>query len=169
MAELAIPLLIAGTAATVVSTIQQGKAAEAQGKFQQEIAARNAEEVRRQAEGQRQAAAEAAIESERQGKRLKSRQRASFAKSGVELRGSPLSVLVETAQDIEADRLTILREGAIRASSLEGQADIITAQGRAASLRGTAAKRASVLSAVGQGASGLSRAGLAQNKLRRTS
>lgn len=164
---LIVPLLIAGTAVSVTAAVQQGKAAEQQAEFQEEIAARNAEEARKAAEGQRQAAAEAAIESERRGRRLKARQKALFAKSGVELRGSPLSVLVETAQDIEADRLTILREGAIKASSLEGQAGNIIAQGRAARAKGRAAKRASVLSAIGTGTSGLATAGLAQSRLNR--
>lgn len=162
---LIVPLLIAAVTTQVVSTVQQGRAARARGEFQAEIAARNAEEARQAAEGQRQAAAEAAIQQERRGRALKGRQRALFAKSGVELRGSPLSVLVETAQDLEADRLTIRREGAIRASSLEARAGIIQAQGRAARLRGRTAQRASVLSAVGQGASGLATAGLAQQRL----
>jgi hypothetical protein len=145
--------LVVGGSLQAVSTIQQGRAAEAAGEFQAEIAARNADEARKQAEGQRQAAAEAAIEAERRGKAFKAKQRASFAKSGVELRGSPLSVSVETAQDIEADAAQIRKEGAIRASSLEVQAGIITAQGEAARLRGKSAKRASVLSAVGGGIS----------------
>ena len=140
---------IAGVA--IYSTIQQGKAAEAQGDFQNKIAARNAEQAQREAEGKRQAAAEAAIQKERQGRALRGSQRAKFAKSGVELRGSPLSVLVETAQDIEADRLTILREGAIAGATDEFRAGIIRAEGSAAKQRGKSAKRASVLSAVGQG------------------
>ena len=146
-----IGFLIVSSVLQIKSQIDQGKAAESAGEFQAEIAARNAEEARKQAEGQRQAAAEAAIGAERRGKSFKAKQRAMFAKSGVELRGSPLSVLVETAQDIEADAATIRREGAIRASSLEAEAGIITAQGSAAKARGSAAKRASVLSAVGTG------------------
>jgi hypothetical protein len=166
MAEaLIVPLLIAGTTVATVSAVQQGRAAKKQAEFQEDIAQRNAELAERQAEGQRQAAAEAAIEQERKGKALKARQRALFAKSGVELRGSPLSVLVETAQDIEADRLTILREGAIRGSTLESQASNILAQGRAAGARGRAAQRASVLSAVSTATTGLATAGLAQNRV----
>ena len=142
-------IAITGIAISAYSAYEQGKAAEEQGKFQAKIAARNAEQAQREAEGKRQAAAEAAIQKEREGRALKGRQRALYAKSGVELRGSPLSVLVETAQDIEADRLTILREGAIAGSTDEYRAGIIRAEGSAAKKRGQAAKRASVLSAVG--------------------
>ncbi len=157
--------LVTAAAVGTVSAVQQGRAARAQGDFQEKIAFRNAEEARKAAEGQREAAAEAAIEQERRGKALKGRQRALFAKSGVELRGSPLAVLVETAQDLEADRLEILRQGAIGASSLEAQAGIIQAQGTAAKARGRATQRASVLSAIGTGASGLATAGLARSRL----
>jgi len=185
--------LLAGTAISTFSVIEQGRAAsdaaktqgemalaqgraaEEQGDFQAKIAARNADQAIKEAEGKRQAASEAAIQIERQGRILKGRQTAGFAKSGVELRGSPLSVLIETAQDTEADRLTVLREGAIAGASDEFRAGILTAQGRAAKARGrtsaafgragrlsarargSAAKRASVLSATGTGLSGLGR------------
>ena len=152
MAWVAIAVVaVAGITVSAVGQIEAGKAAEKQGKFQEQIAIRNAEQAQREAEGKRQAAAEAAIQKERQGRALRGKQRAMFAKSGVELRGSPLSVLVETAQDIEADRLTILREGAIAGATDEYRAGIMRAEGSAAKKRGQAAKRASVLSAVGGG------------------
>ncbi len=137
----------------IISTIEQGKAAEAQGKFQEQIAIRNAEQALREAEGKRQAAAEAAIEKEREGRRAKGRTIAALAKSGVDpFSGSSLANLVEIAEDIEADRLTILREGAIGASTDVFRAGILKAQGSAAKQRGKAAKRASVLSSIGTAA-----------------
>jgi hypothetical protein len=143
-------LLVAGAVVGTTATIQQGRAADAQGRFQEKIAARNAEEKRKEAEGARTAAAEAAIEAERQGKEAKGRRRAAQAVSGTAIgRGSNLTTLVKEAEILEADRLTILREGAIRGSSLEAQAGNIQAQGTAAKARGSAAKRASVLSATG--------------------
>jgi hypothetical protein len=140
---------IAGIAVTAYGQIEAGKAAEQQGKFQQDIANRNAEQAQREAEGKRQAAAEAAVQKERQGRALIGKQRAQFAKSGVELRGSPLSVLVETAQDAEADRLTILREGAIAGATDEFRAGILRAEGSSAAARGSAAKSAAITSAIG--------------------
>ncbi len=161
---LVIPAIIAAGTIQVVSTIQQGRAAKAQGRAQAEIAARNALLAERQAEEQRVAAVAAALKQEREGKALKGRQRALFAKSGVELRGTPLSVIVETAQNLEADRLTILREGAIRAGTSQAQADIFRAQGVSAKARGRAKKRASILSAVGTGLSTVGSVGVAQSE-----
>ncbi len=165
LAPFIVPLLIAGTTVSVAAAVQQGRAAKAQAGFQAEIAERNAQQALREAEGKRQAASEAAIQKEREGRTLKARQRAAFAKGGVELRGSPLSVLVETAEDIEADRLTILREGAIAGATDEFRAGILRAQGRSAKARGRTAKRASVLSAIGTATTGLASAGLAQSRL----
>lgn len=165
-APLVIPAIIAAGAVTAVSQIRQGRAAEAQGKAQAAIAARNAQLAERQAEQERVAAAAEALRLEREGKRLTGRQRALFAKSGVALRGSPLSVIVETAQDLEADRLTILREGAVRAGTREAQAGIFRAQGASAKARGRAAKRASILTAVGTGLSTVGSVGLAQSQFR---
>ncbi len=158
--------LAVGGGLQVLSSIKQGQAAQAQGEFQAEIAARNAAERIKEAEGQRQAAAEAAIEVERQGRKDKSRIRGIQAKSGTVIgKGSNLSVLIERAQDIEDDKFTTLREGAIRASSLEAQAGILRAQGAAAKSRGKTAKRASVLSAVGTGVG--TTAGIGQSRFDR--
>ncbi len=161
---LIIAAIIAGGTVTVVSQIQQGRAAAAQGAAAQAIAQRNALLAERQAEEERVAAAAEALRQEREGKALKGRQRALFAKSGVELRGSPLSVIVETAENLEADRLTILREGAIRAGTAQAQAGIFRAGGVAAKARGKAAKRASILTAVGTGLSTAGQVGVAQSE-----
>jgi hypothetical protein len=167
-AEIAlIAIAVAGTTTAVVAQQQQGKEAKRQADFQSKIAARNAEQAIKDAEGKRESAAEAAIQKEREGRRLKARQVAGFAKSGVELRGSPLSVLVETAQDVEADRLTILREGAIAGATDEFRAGILRAQGSAAKARGSAAKRASVLSSIGTAATGASNIGFKANELKK--
>lgn len=166
MAAAIIPLIIAGGAVATVSTIQQGRAAEAQGRAQAEIAARNALLAERQAEEERVAAAAEALRVEEEGKRLRGRQVSLFAKSGVELRGTPLSVIVDSAVNIEADRLTILREGAIRAGTLKEQAGIFRAQGASAKARGRATKRASILAAVGTGLSTAGQVGISSSLLR---
>ncbi len=141
--------LIVGGSLTAASQIQQGRAARAQGRTQNEIAQRNALLAERQAEAEQQAAVAAARKQEREGKAFKGRQRAAIAKSGVLARGTPLSVIVETAENLEADRLTILREGAISASQRRGQADVLRFQGAAAKERGKAAGRAANLAAAG--------------------
>jgi hypothetical protein len=151
--------LIVGGSLAVAGEVQKGQAAQQAGETQAAIAARNAQLAERQASEARTAAAAEALRIERQGKALRGRQRALFAKSGVELRGTPLSVIVDTATNVEADRLTTLREGAIQAGTLKEQAGIFRAQGKAAKTKGKALKRASILSAVGQGASTVSTVG----------
>jgi len=163
---LIVPLLVAGTAVSSVSAIQQGRAAKKQGEAQAEIAARNAQMAEAQAEEQRVAAAAEAVRIEEQGEALKSRQRALFAKSGVDVgKGSPLSVLVDTASKTAADAAEIRRQGVISSITSQSQAGIMRAQGASAKAKGTAAGRASILSAVGTGMSGVAQAGLAHSQL----
>jgi len=161
-----IGLLIAGTAVSAASSIKQGREADAQAKFQQKIANRNAEMAYREAEAKRVAAAELAIEKGKEARAFQGAQRAAIAKSGVAAgRGSPLSVLIDTAQEFEVDRLNIIRQGAISGQQLESQGDMMIAEGKAARQRGKAAKKASVLTALGQGLSGGASAGMSASKL----
>ena len=164
--EIALALIIAGGVTSTVAAVQSGRAARAKGEAAEKIAQRNAQLAERQAEEEQTAAAAEALRIERQGKALKSKQRTLFAKAGVEARGTPLSVIVETAQNIEADRLTILREGQIRRGTSIAQAGIFRAQGKSAKARGKATQRASVLSAVGTSLSTVGQAKLAQSKFK---
>ena len=162
---LIIPALIAGATVSAVSAIQQGRAARAQASAQEAIAARNAQLAERQAEAEQQAAIEAAAIQEEEGKRLLARQRAAFAVSGVEIgRGTPLSVVVETAAELKAEELTILREGAISAAQRKGEADIFRLRGEAAKKKGKAAGRAATLAATGSILTGVGQVGTARSK-----
>lgn len=159
-----IPLLIAGTAVTAVSAIRQGKEARQQAEFQAAIAERNARLAERQAEAEQQAALETAKVQEREGRRLLARQRAGFAVAGVQIsRGTPLSVVVETAAELKAEELTILREGRISAAQRRGEADIFRLTGEAAKQRGRAAGRAATLAAAGSILTGISAVGIARS------
>ena len=146
---IAIALAVSG-GLQVLSTVKQGQAARRAGETQEAIAQRDALLAERQAEAEQQAAVAEARKQEREGKALKGRQRAAIAKAGVVGgRGTPLALLVETAEVLEAERLTILREGAISASQRRQQAGILRVQGAAAAARGRAASRAATLSAAG--------------------
>lgn len=146
---LAIAGAVTGGTLQAVSMRQQGRAAREAGKAQQAIAERNALLAERQAEAEKQAAVAEAKRQEEEGEELLARQIGLFAKGRVEMRGTPLAVVVDTAEKLEADRLTILREGAIRDAQRRGQADILKMQGKAARRRGRAAYRGSVLAATG--------------------
>lgn len=162
---LVIPALIAGVAIQGVSAIQQKRAITTQRRAQEAIAARNAELAERKAEAEQQAALEAAKVQEREGKRFLARQRAAFAVSRVEIgRGTPLSVVVETAKELKAEELTILREGAISAAQRKAEADIFRLRGEATKKRGKAAGRAATLAATGSILTGIGSIGLASSK-----
>ncbi len=162
---LAIIAVSVGGGLQAYSQVQAGRAARAQGEAQAAIAERNAQLAERQAEAERQAAAAEAKAQTREGEELLAKQRVLFAKGGVIARGTPLSVLADTAITLEADRLTILREGAISAAQATGQAGVLRAQGEAAKAKGRAASRASKLAAAGTILSTVGDVGLAKKGL----
>jgi len=161
-----IPLIIAGGVVSTVATVQRGRAARAQGAAEAAIAERNALLAERQAEAEQQAAAAEAKRQVEEGEGLTARQLALFAKGGVEMRGTPLSVVIDTAEKLEADRLMILREGAISAAQRRGQADVLKMQGKAARARGRAAGRAATLAAAGTILTTVGSAGYTRYKMR---
>jgi hypothetical protein len=135
--------------------IQQGRAAEAQAKSEQEILNFNARLKEREGEAQLERARAEARVFEREGEALGARQRVGFAKGGVLTAGTPALVLEETAQELEADRLQILREGFLARSFALSEAEGLRFSGRAARARGTNIKRASQLQAFGSILTGL--------------
>jgi hypothetical protein len=140
MAQMA--LLIAGAAISAGGAIQQGAAAAQQAKLQQDILEQNAKLAERQAKAEREAAEDAAQVFEKEGKRITGAQRVAFARGGVlATEGTPLLVLAETVQDLEEDRLNILREGYLRGSFRESEAFGLRYQGAAARARGESAEK----------------------------
>ena len=154
MAELVVPLLIAGTAASVAGTIQQGRAARAQARSEQDILNFNAEQKLKEAEQQRQYAQEEADKFSERGRRLRSTQKVSYPKGGVLMTGTPAYVLEETAQNIEADKMEILKQGFLQAGRTSFEATNLRLQGKSAYARGKNAYRGSLLTATGRGLSG---------------
>ena len=115
MAEAGVLLLVAATALSAASSIQQGRAADKAAQFN----ARALEADAKQAKAV--AAFEARLARER-GAKLLGRQRAAAGASGISLEGSPLLVMGETAANIERDALAIEFGGAARAAALRNQA-----------------------------------------------
>jgi len=159
LAPYVIPMIIGSTAVTAYSAVEQGRQAKSQSRQQADIAARNAQMAEQQAEEQRVAAAAEAVRIEEQGEALKSRQRALYSKGGVEIKGSSLAVLVDTAAKTAADAAEVRRQGVISSISSQAQGDVMRAQGAAAKAKGAAAGRASILSATGTGLSGAAKVG----------
>jgi len=140
-------LVTSAAALSAASAIKQGQIAEAQGRFQEKIAERNAAALRRQAKARQEASF---IEEQRLSKRQKliqSAQRAAIGKSGVSIAGSTLSVLADTAYQFALDRNLILRQGLFDAQSFSEAAQLELARGKWAKTLGLQAKRASYIKA----------------------
>lgn len=141
---------IIGGVTAGVSQVQAGRAAKAQAETESDIAAYNARLKEAEAKAEQESAAAAAAQFAKEAEALTARQRVLFAKGGVEpTRGTPLSVVVKTAEELEADRLMILREGMISGAQRRAEANIFRMRGGAARARGRAAVRGARLAAGG--------------------
>lgn len=152
MADPATIAIIAGGGLQAASTIQQGRIAEAQGEFEEEIALRNQKALERQAKAEQEAAGVEAGRISRKQKFIQATQIATAAKSGGGLAGASVNVLADTAFQFSLERNLALRTGLIRSQELIERGGIIAAQGRFAKSVGKSAKRASILGAAGIGA-----------------
>lgn len=147
---LLIPLLIAGVGIQAYGQYQQGKAAEAQGKAEQAILNQNAALKERQAAAELERSRAEALRFEKEGEALLGTQQVRLAKGGVlTTAGTPALLLELTAQELEADRLQILKEGFLEESFRKSEAAGLRFEGRAAKARGKNIKRASRFAAAG--------------------
>ena len=161
---LIVPLLIGSAAVGTYGAIQAGRAADAQSQSEQDILNFNAEQKLKEAEDQREAAREEAARFAKEGQRLRATQKAAIAKGGVlSTVGTPALLLEETAQELEADRLAILRQGFLKGEYAESEAFGLRFQGTSARARGKNIKRGSALQATGTLLTGLGSAAYAES------
>lgn len=152
---LAVALI--GTGVSVYSGIQQGKAAEQQSKYQQQVATNNATLAERAAKDAEERGSIAAQQQQQQTDQLIGRQRASLAGNGVEVdTGSALDITTDTAGIGAFDKLTLQANTAKEAAMYRAQGANFTGQANLYST--TAANQASATPwlAGGQALSGLS-------------
>jgi hypothetical protein len=126
---------IAAYSALALSAVGAGVSAYGayqQGKSQEAIANYNAALERNRAIQAQQDAKAAAAAQRREKDILTKRQRALYAKAGVTNEGTPLEVMIDTAQQMELEALEIERGGDIMASQHRSQAVIDTYSGKAA-------------------------------------
>ena len=152
--------ILAGGFLAAASQLQQGRIAEAQGKFEKQIAARNEQALIRQAKAERDAAAIDEARIARREKIVKASQRAALGKTGGGLAGATLSLLADTAAQFSLDRNLTLRRGLIRSRELIARGGIIAAQGAFAKTLGRQAKKASFIKAGGSVLGGFALSGL---------
>ena len=148
MAELAIPLMIAGTGLQAVGQIQAGKAAEVEAKSAQAIANYNAAVQEREAKAIEQ---RTGLEQRRQAEesaRAMSRIQARLGVAGaVPTVGAPLMVQAKQASEFELENLMIGYRGQTEAARARSAAEIERMGGRLARQRGEARKRAAYIGA----------------------
>lgn len=164
MAPLAIPAIIAGGGLMAYGQYQQGQAAAAQGKMEQDIMDYNAKIKEREAAAELERSRAEAAKFSKEGEELQGRQQVSLAKGGVlTATGSPALLLEETAQNLESDRRMILREGLLSESFRMSEAEGLRYQGRAAKASGLNARIASRYAAAGTILSTIGTVGVAKS------
>jgi len=165
---LIVPLLIGGITVSAYGIIQQGRAADVQAQAEQDILNFNAAQKVKEAEEIRAAAQEEARKFAKEGRRFRGKQKVAVAWAGVlTTEGTPALLLEETAQELEADRLAILKQGFLRGEFVESEAFGMRFQGVAARARGKAARRGSQLAAAGTLLTGMGTVGLTAYKLKK--
>ena len=112
---------IIGTAFSAIGGIQQGKAASNAATYNAQIAERNAIIARQQAAADEQ-------RQRRMGVLRLGAARAAYGEAGVELEGSPLDILEQSAAQEELDALTIRYKGELRGMGAESEAALNRAQ-----------------------------------------
>jgi len=140
-------LIIMGisAAASAASAIAQGEAEARAAEF-------NASIAEQQAAREQEIAARDAAEFGRNADRVMSSQRALFAGSGLEVTGSALGVVTDTAGEAAFEELNILAGGDARAAGLRLQAKLSKQRGKNARTAGFLNAGTSVLGAASQAA-----------------
>ena len=137
-------LLVAGSLFSAFGAIQQGQAAERQGKFQAGI-------LRQQATRERQQSAADEADFRRRQSVVLSRRRAALGASGVDqATGSPLLVAEDFAGETELNALRIRAGGETRATRAEQQANLQLFAGRAKRRQGFVRGGALLVSGAGR-------------------
>lgn len=153
----ALVAMAAATAVSAYSSIQQGKAANAQAEYQAQVSKNNQVMANYQAED---ALRRGKLEERRQRlrtERLKGEQRAAFASNNVALdQGSPLDVLEQTAGEGELDALIIRHNAEREAIARRFQGQNYGAEAEMSLLQGKAAKKAGYIGAASSVLSGAS-------------
>jgi hypothetical protein len=139
---MATALFLAGSAISVGGQVLGAIGARNQAAFEADVARTNA------INAQNQAAAEA-VREERAGRRRMSQTKAAFGASGVQMEGSPLEVLGDSAME-EAENVALIRHGGRgRAAEFRNQATAAGMRGTSALVGGLGRAGGSLLSAAG--------------------
>lgn len=147
MADPITIMTIASSAMQAVGAIQQGNAAMAQARAQQNAANYNAQVKRNQATIESQQANAREEQQRRAARGLLGKQRAAITQAGIGLGGSALDIEEQSAIRAELDALTIRYEGDIKSKGLLASAAQDTYEGEVALVAGKNAQKAAYISA----------------------
>tara|TARA_R110000787_G_scaffold55425_3_gene127959 strand:- start:5271 stop:5858 length:588 start_codon:yes stop_codon:yes gene_type:complete len=136
-------MLIAGAAGSVLDGVAAGKA----GKANQSIHRRNADILRMRAKEFESAAEKNADLLRDRNKKKLSSDSVKYMKSGVELAGSPLEVLGDSALEMEFEAQLMTHEGVLKAYETNVQASMQEYEGQMAAWRGKQQKNAAFMKA----------------------
>lgn len=136
-------MLIAGAAGSVLDGVAAGKA----GKANQSIHQRNADILRMRAREFESAAEKNADLLRDRNKKKLSSDSVKYMKSGVELAGSPLEVLGDSALEMEFEAQLMTHEGVLKAYETNVQASMQEYEGQMAAWRGKQQKNAAFMKA----------------------
>lgn len=129
---------VASTAVGTVSAIQQGNAAKNAAEYNAKVAENNAIAARQQADYEERMTLQ-------KRDRLLSAQRVATAASGLDLEGSPLALMEDTAVEAELDALNIRRSGTVAEARSRSQAAADRMEGQARQQAGYMSAGASLL------------------------
>lgn len=150
VAYASIAASIAAAGISAYSSVQQGKAAKAQGKYQQQVMANNQILAQRAAKDARERGKRAEFEQNLKTRQLIGRQNTVLAGNGVLIgQDTALDITTDTAEVGKYDALTIRSNAEREALGFLAQGVNFENQGNLARMSGDATARASNLSAIG--------------------
>lgn len=141
-------LFLAAAGAKGLSTIQQGRIADAEGRAEDKLQERNARVFEQDADARERKARFDQLRQVVAGVKVLGRLRARLGASGARLDvGAPIRALSDQAEELELDNLLIGFEGAVEAGRFRERAVLSRFKGSLAKIRGKAARQASFLKA----------------------
>ncbi len=154
-----VPLLITGVGVAAYGQYQQGKTAQSQAKAQAAWNIYNSKVAKRNAEAERQANLFASRQQKKRASALLAKQRALIGAAGVEMEGSPLLVVEDTAAELAKEAVNIRLTGQRRVSAYKSQSILDISKASAAKSAAAGFGRAAVTGAGGTILQGVAQTG----------
>jgi hypothetical protein len=143
--EVAVAMMIVGTAVSAYGQYQSGKAQKAAYDYNAQVEERNAQIARDQA-------AYDASQQEKKTRQVIAAQRVAYSAGGFTMAGTALDTLRQSATEGEMDRMAILYGGDVESANRKSAATLARYQGKAAKTAGTYAAAGTAIGGFGSAA-----------------